>query len=157
MSLSSKLPAISSPQAIEILKKLAAKRNISLGRMSRIELMVTLAAVSVCLPSSVKMSEVQVNKLLRAWLANTDSMLRIDHVELRRSLIDYGFWQRDSFGRGYWRSEEVADSPLKAYMQVFDEIDPLPLMAAHRAVLNTEREKRKLLAIGISTFASKKI
>jgi len=156
VSLNSKLPALSSQQAIEILKKLAAKRNISLGRMSQIDLMVTLTAVSVCLPSSVKLSEKQVNSLLQEWLANTGSMLRIDHVELRRSLIDYGFWQRDPFGREYWRSEEAPDSPLTTYLRAFSEIDPAQLLAKHRSELSAERAKRKSLAVDLRIVSSQK-
>jgi hypothetical protein len=46
-----------------------------------------------------------VNRVLGAWLEGPGAMLRTDHVELRRWLVDAGFVSRDGFGRAYVRGE----------------------------------------------------
>ena len=46
----------------------------------------TIAAL--CLPAAARWSEPEVNPALRAWLADTGAMLSVDHVELRRTLLD---------------------------------------------------------------------
>ena len=48
-------------------------------------------------------TEPEVNERLRAWLAGAGAMLEVDHVELRRWLVDTGALARDGFGRAYAR------------------------------------------------------
>ena len=50
----------------------------------------------------------EVNRILEAWLAGPGAMLRTDHVELRRWMVDAGFVGRDGFGRAYLRGEPEA-------------------------------------------------
>ena len=46
-------------------------------------------------------TERDVNDVLRRWLDTTGSMLEVDHVELRRWLVDLQVLARDTFGRAY--------------------------------------------------------
>ena len=52
--------------------------------------------------------EREVNDVLTGWLTGTGSMLRVDHVELRRWLVDARFIARDPYGHAYVRSAEEA-------------------------------------------------
>ncbi|MEN9544823.1 MAG: hypothetical protein RLZZ598_1656 [Pseudomonadota bacterium] len=90
-------------KTLRALEKLVTKKEITLGRMSREDMLVTLALASSCIPMSVELTEMAVNHALKRWLEEEGSMLRIDHVELRRTLIDLCFWTRDGYGRAYRR------------------------------------------------------
>ena len=52
--------------------------------------------------------EADVNRVLESWLKGPGALLRTDHVELRRWLVDAGFVSRDGFGRAYVRGEAEA-------------------------------------------------
>jgi hypothetical protein len=49
-------------------------------------------------------TEPEVNEGLRQWLAGPGAMLAVDHVELRRWMVDMGVLARDGFGRAYERA-----------------------------------------------------
>ena len=91
------------PSTLQALEKLVSKKEITLGRMSRDDMHITLALASLCVPVAVELSEAVVSQALKRWLETDGAMLRIDHVELRRTLIDLGFWERDNYGRLYRR------------------------------------------------------
>jgi hypothetical protein len=56
-----------------------------------------------------------VNGRLRDALAGDAAFLDTDHVELRRWLVDTGWWRRDGFGRRYHRTPaDALPAPLAA-------------------------------------------
>ena len=59
-------------------------------------------------------TEPEVNERLRAWLAGAGAMLDVDHVELRRWLVDTGALARDGFGRAYARGDGFVALPSDA-------------------------------------------
>ena len=125
------------------LERLAIKQGVSLGLMNGADLRLTLAMASLCLPESVQWTEAEVNAALKAWLAGTGAMLRVDHVELRRTLIDFGLWQRDGFGRAYQRASAVADPELAGLVAALADLDAPAIVASRRARHLAERAQRK--------------
>ena len=63
-------------------------------------LLLLKSAVSRLSPSRVH-SEVEVNRVLRAWTDTVGSRLGVDHVSLRRYLVDEGLLVRDPSGATY--------------------------------------------------------
>jgi hypothetical protein len=80
---------------------LAIKRGLIVANLDEIDLGLLMSfAVEGFLPAQ-DYSEASVNHVLKAWLARGGRMLRSDHVELRRTLIDLQFLSRDDFCRCY--------------------------------------------------------
>lgn len=87
------------------LAALVVKQGLWLGTLSERERMALLSLGWRLLPSKA-CREADVNDALRAALAASGALrcLRIDHVELRRWLVDGGWLQRDGYGRVYQRT-----------------------------------------------------
>jgi len=96
------------------LSALVVKSGVALGGLSDPERALALAFASVCLAQDTPASEADVNRLLKHALDNELAFLATDHVELRRWLVDAGWWQRDGFGHEYRR---VSIDRLPAPMQ----------------------------------------
>ena len=86
------------------------KSGVSLGGLPEPVRRLLLAVPAQALPVGQTLSEPEVNEILRQSLAGACRFLETDHVELRRWLVDTGWWQRDGFGRAYWRTAD-ADVP----------------------------------------------
>lgn len=82
---------------------LVVKDGVSLGLLGDGDRTLVLALAASALPAGRAQREAEVNELLGAWLEGPGAMLRTDHVELRRWLVDAGFVSRDGFGRAYVR------------------------------------------------------
>ena len=78
--------------------------------------------------------EGEVNELLREWLAAFCAEHGIDHVTLRRALVDARFLARDRSGALYRQSASVA-----AELEALRSLDPGALLAEARQA----REHRK--------------
>ena len=52
-------------------------------------------------------SEAEVNEVLREWLSSFVAPFGIDHVTLRRRLVDTGLLLRDAAGAAYWTLRRV--------------------------------------------------
>jgi hypothetical protein len=101
----------------ERLGTLILKSGLALGGLSHPDRALALAVPARSLPWGAVAGEAQVNALLKASLSAESSFLATDHVELRRWLVDTGWWQRDGFGRRY---ERVALSELSAVLRRID-------------------------------------
>jgi len=89
---------------IERLEALAPRQGLSLGGMhsaSPADFALMLAAAAQSFAPAPVYTEREVNGRLRAMLAGVGLMLAVDHVELRRWLVDTGVLTRDGFGRAY--------------------------------------------------------
>jgi len=89
---------------IERLEALAPRQGLSLGGMhsaSPADFALMLAAAAQSFAPATVYTEREVNGRLRAMLAGVGLMLAVDHVELRRWLVDTGVLTRDGFGRAY--------------------------------------------------------
>ena len=73
--------------------------------------------------------EVEVNERLREWLSSFVAPFGIDHVTLRRRLVDTGLLLRDAAGSSYWTMRRVPGM----------DIEPAHILAAVRQ----QRAERK--------------
>lgn len=71
--------------------------------MTLADLSLVLAAAGLAFADDESLSEKQVNDRLRTWIDSVGVMLAVDHVELRRWLVDNGVLARDGYGRVYTR------------------------------------------------------
>ncbi len=90
------------------LASLVVKDGVSLGLLGDADRALVLALAASVLEPERAYREAEVNRLLSGWLEGPGAMLRTDHVELRRWLVDAGFVSRDGFGRAYVRGEAEA-------------------------------------------------
>jgi 4a-hydroxytetrahydrobiopterin dehydratase len=64
---------------------------------------IMLQACAATLPTS-PLDERSLNEMLKAWLGGLGPNVRLDHVSLRRALVDDGFVERSADGARYLRS-----------------------------------------------------
>lgn len=102
-------------------------------RRSDLELLLALAAPRFA-PGRAY-SESEVNDVLRDWLATFCAPYGIDHVTLRRCMVDAGFLQRDRSGSTY-RIDPAKIDPENA---VIDLARLLEEVAAERAARKRAR------------------
>ena len=90
------------------LEALAVRRGLSIGVLastSASDFALVLAAAGCSIAREETLSEREVNERLKSFLEGPGAMLAVDHVELRRWLVDSGVLARDGFGRAYTRGE----------------------------------------------------
>ena len=131
----------------EALERLAIKQGAMLGNLSRPDLLLMLALAARCVPRSTALTEHEVNVALKGWLAGPGAMLDIDHVELRRALVDTGLWQRDGFGHAYERPSSIATADVADAADALATLGAERIVAAARAHRDAERAARKARAI----------
>ena len=90
------------------LAALVVKDGVSLGLLAEADRALVLALAAAAIEPGREHREADMNRILEAWLEGPGAMLRTDHVELRRWLVDAGFVSRDGFGRAYVRGEAEA-------------------------------------------------
>jgi len=130
-------------ETMTALERLAPKQGITLGALGASDLHVVLALAARCLPMGPPQTEREVNTFLQTWLAGTGAMLRIDHVELRRTLIDFGLWERDGFGHAYRRVHSLANAALAQHAAALADFDAERFVANCRAQHAADRALRK--------------
>ena len=90
------------------LAALVVKDGVSLGLLAEGDRALVLALAASAIEPGRAHREADVNRVLESWLPGPGALLRTDHVELRRWLVDAGFVSRDGFGRAYVRGEAEA-------------------------------------------------
>lgn len=106
------------------LAALVIKDGVLLGGLAAQPQAVALGLAWCALPGEASLREADVNVALKRCLADEGSFLDVDHVELRRWLVDSGWLVRDGFGRQYQRvspADLPADSaPIAAALVSLD-------------------------------------
>jgi hypothetical protein len=125
-----------------VLSKLSGKSGLALVNLPAFERKLVLALAATVLPRGAERGERDVSLALREWLARHDDFLRVDHVELRRTLVDTGLWLRDVAGHGYRRAEAY-DDPMLAEIVAAIGDDGSERFAEARAERERERAARK--------------
>jgi hypothetical protein len=95
-----------SPPGVARLEALAVRRGLTLGVLasaSPTDFALLLAAAGCAFAPGETLVEREVNERLKSFLAGAGAMLAVDHVELRRWLVDNAVLARDGFGRAYTR------------------------------------------------------
>ena len=65
---------------------------------------IVLHALADAIPGAGTLSEREVNQRIQGWLEGPGKSFFVDHVALRRELVDWGFLDRDAAGLEYSRS-----------------------------------------------------
>jgi hypothetical protein len=86
----------------------------------RIELQMLLLSTVLNLSPDTIYSESQINDELRHWISRFGTSLTIDHVTLRRYLIDESILQRDQFGSSYSYAPEPSRFSFDASIRELD-------------------------------------
>jgi hypothetical protein len=81
-------------------------------------------------------SEIEVNALLQAWQREVAPALEVDHVTLRRLLVDYGELERSRDGSAYRLGFPAR--PMAFALEV-DDLDLPATVAAYREELHKRR------------------
>ena len=105
--------------AIERFRKLAIKRVLTPGAMldaSPEDFHLLLLSLRRGFAAAREYTEREVNELIANWLASTGGMLDVDHVELRRWLVDMSVLSRDAYGRAY------SVAPVPAHLSRLDTV-----------------------------------
>jgi len=111
------------------LEALALKTGLHLGVLSDDDRALVLALAACSIEPGEPLWEAEVNRRLVGWLADVGQMLRTDHVELRRWLVDAGFVARDGWGHAYVR----APAQLDLVRQTLGSMDAAALASAVRS------------------------
>jgi hypothetical protein len=130
--------------ALDRFAALSVRSGLSLGILhaSRIaDFNLMLAAAAHAFAAGRSYSEGEVNDILRGWLAHEGSMLTVDHVELRRWLVDSRVLARDDYGRAYTLG--VPSPDIAALVAALSGADLRSHGAAARARDAQAREERK--------------
>jgi hypothetical protein len=111
------------------LEALVVRQGLALGGLPGADRALVLALASCALEPHRTLAEHEVNRRLQDWLADTGSMLRTDHVELRRWLVDTGYVVRDDWGHAYRRGA----AQLEQARAQLGTVDAAALAAAVRS------------------------
>lgn len=133
-----------SPEPLRDLAALVVKEDVGLGGLSAAHRPWPLALVWAGLPAQAVLTETQLNTLLKAELAGAAAFLDIDHVELRRWLVDAGWLTRDGYGREYRRvGRNELDVAQRPFADALAGIDSATWVAEMRAAHRARREARR--------------
>lgn len=128
---------------VAMLAALVVKDDVHLGSLARGQRALAFALVWAGLPADAVLDERSLNGALKAQLADAARFLAIDHVELRRWLVDAGWLARDGYGREYRRVETGALAPEhRPLAKALEGLDLAAWVRAQRARKAEERARR---------------
>jgi hypothetical protein len=133
-----------SPERLRDLAALVTKEGVGLGGLSAAHRSWALALVWAGLPAQTALTERQINEWLKAQLAGVAAFLDIDHVELRRWLVDAGWLTRDGYGREYRRvGLDALSAGQREFADALAGIEPAAWVAELRTAHRARREARR--------------
>ncbi|MEI6026203.1 MAG: DUF2087 domain-containing protein [Betaproteobacteria bacterium] len=131
------------PQLVR-LSAMVIKTGLGLGLMSDADRRLALALPAWRLPPGQSLVEAAVNALLKDSLQAEASFLRTDHVELRRWLVDTGWWHRDGFGYAYTRPAlDALPEDLRAIAAALSTVDPAAWAQQQVSIHRTAQRERR--------------
>lgn len=110
---------------------------------ARLDREILVESVRMCLDGGKTYREREVNETLQRWGREVAPAIEIDHVTLRRMLVDYGHLERTADGRFYRLGfpQRMTAFELGVY-----DLDLPAVVAAYRADAETRREKSRAAA-----------
>jgi hypothetical protein len=129
-------------QLLPRLESIVLKTGVHLGLLPDADRALSLALAACAIEPGRPLREDEVNQRLGKWLADVGQLLRTDHVELRRWLVDAGFVARDDWGHAYVRGP----AQLDLARQALGTIDAAALAAAVRSVALQRRPRASPVA-----------
>ena len=114
--------------------------NVSRGKgfpRKRRQQHVLLKSIALLLEQKQDYSERQINDTVQKWLDTIGRSLEIDHISLRRSLVDEGYLTRDRAGRHYRVGEGNTNG---IFEQAVNAVNPVTVIeeAEQRRVLRKQ-------------------
>jgi hypothetical protein len=131
---------ISPEEFVERLCLLGADRGPRRFPRRRIDREILMKSVQLLLDSRRTYTEAQMNGVLKEWCRDVAPAIEVDHVTLRRMLVDYGELERTADGRAY--RVGFPARPVAFDLEV-DSIDVRATIAAFRQYRETERLRRR--------------
>lgn len=126
------------------LSAVVVKDGKSLAGLTPHQRLLALALACTRVPAGVALREADVNAALKAALDGECRCIGVDHVELRRWLVDTGWLVRDGFGREYRRVAPHALRPeLQPAAEALATIDAPAWVAQRRAAEQERRDQRR--------------
>ena len=123
---------------------LAVRQRMSLGVLCSTradDFALVMAAAACAFATGRTFTEREVNAILSDWLASTGAMLDIDHVALRRWLVDTRVLERDGYGRAYARGDPAPD--IARLARELEGKDLAAAAVSARAHADAERAERR--------------
>lgn len=115
------IPRITKEDFVKRLGNLCLKSGLSGLPKNEIDQHILLKSAVLLLDRSGSFTEKEVNEKLKAWTANVSQIKELDHVSLRRQLVDTGYLKRDPDGSRYW---VASPSPRRDLFEAaVDELD----------------------------------
>jgi hypothetical protein len=131
---------ISPEEFVERLCLLAADRGPRRFPRKRSDREILMKSIRMLFDDRRTYTERAVNATLQEWCRDVAPAIEIDHVTLRRHLVDYGELERTADGRAYRLG--FPSRPVAFDLEV-DEIDVRATIAAYRAHAERERARRR--------------
>ena len=100
---------------------------------------ILLKSVALTLDKRSEYTEPEVNTKLRLWLQDVGAPFHLDHVDLRRYLIDEEFLGRSRDGSRYWVA--ASSRHQLAFDPEIEEVDVHRLLNQARARLELKKEE----------------
>ena len=97
-------------------------------------------SIVLILKSDREYSEKELNETLLIWLTDIGRKIEIDHVTLRRHLVDEGYLYRDRAGKSYRVSN---NEKVDLFESEINDVDPATLI--EKALKNREQKKSQYL------------
>jgi hypothetical protein len=134
---------ISPEEFVERLCLVGADRGPRRFPRRRVDREILMKSIRMLLDERRTYTEAEVNATLRGWSADVAPAIEVDHVTLRRLLVDYGELERTADGRKYRLG--FPSRPVAFDLEV-DDIDLRATVAAYRELALRERAKRRAKA-----------
>jgi hypothetical protein len=125
---------------VERLCLLAADRGPRGFPRRRRDRQILVKSMLLLMDSARVYTEREVNELLRTWSRDVAPAIEVDHVTLRRLLVDWGHLERTADGRAY----RIGFPPLSVVFDLtVDTVDVRSTVAAFRDYAAARRASRK--------------
>lgn len=131
---------------LELLQGLAKKRDVSLWSLKAPEQGLVLMSFAQTVAPDETFTEREFSARLKHWLEREGDLLRTDFAELRRTLVDLRFFERDASGAVYRRAARWPER-WRLQCEAVEDVALADLLARARALEADQREARKRLAM----------
>jgi len=100
--------------------------------------LIVLKSAALALEAGRTYREVELDEVLQQWVADVGRSLGVDHVALRRYLVDHGFLDRDPYGHAYQLCSSVAS---EHFDQAVEQLSSVQII--HEAAEEREIRRRR--------------
>jgi hypothetical protein len=129
-----------------MLQGLAKKRDVSLWSLKAPEQGLLLMSFAQTVTPDETFTERDFSARLKDWLEREGDVLRTDFAELRRTLVDLRFFERDASGAVYRRAAHWPER-WRAQCEAVEDVALAELLARARTAEAEQRAARKRLAL----------